>query len=145
MFCKFLPMTEEYEDLIIGWRSEFRYSCYDLNNNKTSLDELFDSDDFDSFVALSEDEEVIGFLECHFSDDSLKVGIGLVEDYMGRGIGFDFIVSSLEFIQDYYDYTGDTIQTVLRREDAHSVKVFERVGFSIIDENDEYVELEIDA
>jgi len=89
--------------------------------------------------------ETGGFLECHYSEDLLKVGIGLIEEYMGKGIGFDFIVSSLEFIQDYYDYTGDIIRTSLRREDAHSIKVFERVGFSIIDENDEYVELEIES
>ncbi|MBN2899814.1 MAG: GNAT family N-acetyltransferase [Clostridia bacterium] len=144
MMYEFRPMTEEYGDVVVSWKTPFRYACFDVDNHETTLDDLISSDVFDSFIALTPDDELVGFAECTFIDeDDLRVGIALMPDYQGKGIGFDFVESAIEFLQDYYEYVEGTITTLLMPEDKHAIEIFERVGFTVTSEDDDYVELEL--
>jgi len=140
---EFKPMTEEYGDIVVSWKTPFRYACFDVDNHETTLDDLISSSEFDSFVALTSDDELVGFVESTFIDEDMRVGIALMPEFQGKGLGFDFVETAIEYLQDYYDYMGGTITTTLMPEDRHAVEVFERVGFTITTEDGEHIELEL--
>ncbi len=143
MMYEFKPMTDEYGDVVVSWKTPFRYACFDVENHETTLDDLISSAEFDSFIALTPDDELVGFAECTFIDEDMRVGIALMPDFQGKGIGFDFVESALEYLQEYYEYMGGTITTTLMPDDTHAIEVFERVGFTITIEDKEHVELEL--
>lgn len=145
MVFGFLPITEEYADAILSWKYQSEYSCYDVDKNETSLEKLMTEEGFDFFVALINDEVLAGFVECSFDEEGiLEVGCALMPQFLGKGLGFDFVSNCIEYIVEYYDYSEDRIFTLLKPDDKHAIKVFERVGFTMTDESEEWVELSID-
>ncbi len=139
----FKPMTEEYGDVVVSWKTPFRYACFDVENHETTLDDLISSAEFDSFVALTPDDELVGFVECTFIDGEMRVGVALMPDFHGKGLGFDFVETAIEYLQDHYEYMDGTITTTLIPDDHHAIEVFQRVGFTITTEDHEHVELEL--
>lgn len=143
MMYDFKPMTEEYGDVVVSWKTPFHYACFDVDNHETTLDDLISSEAFDSFIALTPDDEIVGFAECTFIDEDMRVGIALMPDFQGKGLGFDFVETAIEYLQDFYDYFGGTITTLLMPEDKHAIEIFKRIGFTVTSEDGEHIELEL--
>ncbi len=142
----FDPISDEYADAIVSWKESDGYACYDAQGNETQLDDMLVSGEFDFFVAKSEAGELIGFIECTFDDDHImEIGCALVPEFLGQGLGCEFISACMEFVMDHFEYEKRMIKTLLKPGDTHAIKVYERVGFSVVDESGEWVELNIDV
>lgn len=142
----FEVMSEEYANSIVKWKESDGYACYDAQGNETELDEMLLSGEFEFFVVKSEAGQLIGFIETTFDDEGImEVGCALVPEYLGVGMGCDFISACMEYIIDYYGYGKPYIKTLLKPGDKHAIKVYERVGFSIVDESDEWTELNLEV
>ncbi|BEP29856.1 GNAT family N-acetyltransferase [Helicovermis profundi] len=140
----FRLIKDEDVDKIINWKNQNDYSCYDIEKNNVDLDRLLEKKSCEFFVALDEDEELAGFIECSFDeDDDIDMGCALLPDLLGKGLGFDFVSECVEFLIDYYQFSGESLYTILKSEDIHSRRIFERVGFSADDESNEWVKLSI--
>lgn len=140
----FRPINHDDAREIINYRYDGDYSFYDMEKTATDLDTLLNSDDFDFFIVESSDEEMVGFIEVAFIDDIMEMGAALVPEFMGKGLGYDYISSCVDYLIEYYDYSERQISTLIKPFDTHAIKIYERVGFTKIDENDEYVELNIE-
>jgi len=141
----FDPISEEYADAIVSWKESDGYACYDAEGNETELDDMLLSGEFDFFIVKTDSGELLGFVECTFDEnDIMEIGCALVPEFMGQGLGCEFISACMEFVQEHYDYGKETIKTLLKPGDVHAIKVYERVGFSVVDESDEWVELDIE-
>lgn len=141
----FDAISEEYADAIVSWKESDGYACYDAEGNKTKLDDMLVSGEFDFFVAKSESGELLGFVECTFDEEGvMEIGCALVPEFVGEGLGCEFISACMEFVTDHYDYDKRVVKTLLRPNDVHAIKVYERVGFSIVDESDEWIELDVE-
>ena len=142
---EFQPITEKYADEILSWKYQNEYSCYDTSKNESTLEKLMLEESIDFFAAIIDDDELAGFAEATFDENGvLEVGCGLLPSYLRRGLGFDFVSSCIEYLVEYFDYNKDHLFTLIKPEDKHAIKVFERVGFYISDESEEWVELTID-
>jgi len=140
------PMKDKYMDEILSWKSQSNYSCYDTDKNETSLESLISEGETDFFVALIDDVELAGFIECTFDEEEiLEVGCALMPEFVGKGLGFDFVSNCIEYLMEYYDYSQERIITVLKTKDKHARKVFERVGFLVTDESEEWIELSVNV
>jgi len=141
----FEPINEELADIVETWDFEGEYSCYDVNKNERSVENILNSDDFDTFLVKDEVEEPVGFLACTFDDN----GIVEMENFLspgmiGQGIGVDFISECIDFILDHYDYNQTILDLVVKASNEHSVKVYERAGFSVVDKCGEWIEMQIE-
>lgn len=140
------PIKDKYMDEILSWKSQSDYSCYDTEKNETNLESLIAEEGTDFFVALIDEVELAGFIECTFDDeDILEVGCALMPEFLGKGLGFDFVSNCIEYLMEHYDYNQDRIITILKTEDTHARKVFERVGFLVTDESEEWIELSVEV
>ena len=140
------PIKDKYMDEILSWKSQSEYSCYDTEKNETTLEGLISEEGTDFFVALIDEVELAGFIECTFDDeDILEIGCALMPEFLGKGFGFDFVSNCVEYLIEHYDYSQDRIITVLKTKDLHARKVFERVGFSVTDESEEWIELSVEV
>jgi len=140
----FDTISEQYADAIVSWKESDGYACYDAEGNKTELDDMLVSGEFSFFVAKSEAGELVGFIECTFDDEKvMEIGCALVPDFLGQGLGCEFISSCMEFVLDHFNYDQRVIKTLLKPGDIHAIKVYERVGFSVVDETEDWVELDI--
>lgn len=140
------PIKDKYMDEILSWKSQSDYSCYDTDKNETNLESLITEEGTDFFVALIDEVELAGFIECTFDDDDiLEVGCALMPEFLGKGLGFDFVSNCIEYLMEHYDYNQDRIITILKTKDVHARKVFERVGFLVTDESEEWIELSVEV
>lgn len=140
---RFELINEEFFDQLIQWHYEDEYSCYDMEDKLTTINKLFDLEEYDFFVGLGIDDEVIGYMECFFKDGVLEVGHGLNPMMIGQGLSYDFIESSIEFAVEYYDYTGEVIRILIEPFNKRAFKVYTRVGFTTVEETPSYVKMEL--
>lgn len=69
----------------------------------------------------------------HLDDETPSFAISLYKEYRGQGIGTQMMVKMLELLkQQGYERTSLAVQKA-----NYAVKMYEKVGFKIIDENDE--------
>ncbi len=146
MEFRFEKATELDADAIASWKQEEDYSCYDTDKNEIDLDVMLSSDAFDFFVALNDENERIGFVECTFDEEGiLEIGCALLPDHLGKGYGCPFIQSCLEHVVEFFDYGHTHIITLIRHTDEHAIKVYERAGFQVVDESEDWVEMSVEV
>jgi RimJ/RimL family protein N-acetyltransferase len=142
----FIPINEKYANKLLKIKEDDGYAVYDMDHHLTDIDNLLNNEEFDFFVGIDDDDEMVGFVECAFDDEGLlEVGCGLLRELMGHGFGFDFVSECIDYLVEHYDYGEPTIITYLKPNDLKTIKVFERVGFKITDESEEWIQLSIDV
>ncbi len=69
----------------------------------------------------------------HVDDETPSFAISLYEDYRGQGIGTQLMIKMLELLkQQGYERASLAVQKA-----NYAVRMYEKVGFRIVDENDE--------
>ncbi|MEC0091979.1 GNAT family N-acetyltransferase [Paenibacillus macquariensis] len=63
------------------------------------------------------------------NDKYIDLGLGLSPELTGKGIGLNFLTSSIHFIGE--QYKSSDIQLVVARYNERAIKVYERAGFII--------------
>ena len=140
---RFDKINENYFDQLVQWKYDNEFSCYDIEDRFTNIDNLFDKDGYDFFIGLNDDEEIVGYMECFFKDGLLEVGHGLNPVFIGKGMSYDFISSSIQFAVEYYDYIGEIIRILIEPFNEIAIKVYSRIGFTIANKTNEYVMMEL--
>jgi ribosomal-protein-alanine N-acetyltransferase len=141
MQFEFKPMNELYANEVVSWKYEGEYSVYDVDKNKTDIDDLLNSEEYHCFVAVDDYDEPLGFLECTFDEEVLEIANFLRPDLTGKGIGADFISACIDFSIEHFDYTGDSVKLIVQNFNRRAIKVYERIGFVVTQEDDDWVEM----
>ena len=145
MHFSFEPIDDDFADVVQTWNYEGDYYCYDTDKNRRSIDNILNTKDFDTFIVLDEIDEPVGFLACTFNDDGIvEMENFLSPDMLGKGLGVDFISECIDFVVDHYDYNQDVIDLVVESHNKRAIKVYERAGFTIVDECEDWVEMQIE-
>lgn len=140
----FEPINDELANIVEKWDFEVEYSCFDVDKNRRTLDDVLNSDDFETFLVLNEIREPIGFLACTFDEDGIIEMENLLgPKMMGQGLGVDFVSECIDFILEHYDYNQSIIDLVVESTNLHAIHVYERAGFSIVDKTGEWIEMQI--
>lgn len=141
MEFEFKPMSERYANSVVSWRYEGEYSVYDVDKNKADIDDMLNSDAYDCFVAVDEYDEPLGFLECTFDNGIMEITNFLRPDLTGKGLGSDFVTACIDFLIEHYDYTEDSVKLIVQHFNKRAIKVYQRIGFVVTDEGDDWVEM----
>lgn len=141
MQFEFKPMNERYANEVVSWKYEGEYSVYDVDKKKADIEDLLNSDDYTCFVAVDDYDEPLGFLECTFDDDILELANFLRPDLTGKGLGSDYVSACIDFLIEYYDYAGESIKLIVQNFNRRAIKVYERIGFVISDEGEDWIEM----
>lgn len=145
MHFTYEPINDDYANVVQTWNYEGDYLCYDLEKNHRSIDDILNSDDFDTFIVLDEIEEPVGFLACTIGDEGiLEMENFLSPEMLGKGLGVDFVSESIDFVLEHYDYSETVIDLVVESHNKRAIKVYERAGFTIVDECEDWVEMQIE-
>ncbi len=145
MHFTFTPIDEESAEVVRSWDYEADYVCYDTEKNRISIDQVIRHRRFTCFVVMDEAEEPVGFLAAAFDSDGIMEMVNFLNpDYVGEGIGQDFISECSDFVVEHFDYDKAAINLVVEPHNKRAVKVYERAGFFISDECDEWVEMQLE-
>jgi RimJ/RimL family protein N-acetyltransferase len=141
----FRPINEEDANVIISYKHGNDFQCFDSEKHASDIDTLLTMDGVDFFVAVNDDEDIIGFSEVTFDEDGIMEMSGaLLPEFAGEGLGYDFLTQCIDYLIDQYDYDKPNIVTLVKPEDRRAIKVFERVGFQLVEEDEEWIQLSID-
>lgn len=145
MEISFRPIRETDAEVIISYKHGNDYACFDSEKHQTDIDTLLSDPDVDIFVAVGEEDELLGFTEVAFDEEGvLEMSGALLPEFTGIGLGCNFITECINFLVEHYDYGGRTIRTLVLPGDRHSVKVLERVGFQVTENNEDWIELQLE-
>jgi len=145
MEITFRPMRERDAEVIISYKHGNDYACFDSEKNQTDIDSLLSDPNVDIFVAISEEDEILGFAEVAFDEDGiLEMSGALLPEFTGMGLGCNFITECVNFLVEHYDYAGGAIRTLIQPGDRHAKKVLERVGFQLTETSEDWAEMQIE-
>lgn len=146
MNFNFRPIDDEFAEIVQSWDYDNKYVCYDIEKNRVPIDRVLKSDDFQCIIALNDEDEPIGFLAVIFDDDgNMEMENFINPEYVGFGIGVDFISESVDYVVEHFDYDGPSISLIVEPHNKRAIKVYERAGFQIYDECEDWVEMQIDV
>ena len=125
----FIPEGVEPPDKDIIEKPELRVYTEDFGCNKG-----------DYCLVAETDDKVVGAVWTrimndygHVDDDTPSFAISLYKDYRGQGIGTQLMVKMLELLKENdYKRASLTVQKAY-----YAMKMYEKVGFKIVDENEE--------
>lgn len=130
-------MEEEYAKEIANWKYSGNYSLYSLTENEETIRELMDGN---HYVFLTMDKrEIVGFfcvgesarvpiIEKDVYDNLfLDVGLGMRPDLCGRGLGYNFMLTGLDFLAERYKTNSFRLSVVSKN--IRAIKLYNKVGF----------------
>ena len=102
--------------------------------------EGFGNSKADNAIVAEDDGKVVGAVWTrimndygHVDDDTPSFAISLYKEYRGQGIGTDLMKEMLELLKTQgYEKASLAVQKA-----NYAVKMYEMVGFEVVDENDE--------
>lgn len=135
-----VPMNEKYAREISNWKYTGQYNLYSFSNNEETIEELMNGT---YYVYLTMNKsEIIGYFcigesariptleEYIYDEEYLDIGLGMRPDLCGKGLGYNFLLSGLEFLGEKYNKKKFRI-TVLSKN-IRAIKLYIKIGFEEI-------------
>ncbi|WP_079479078.1 GNAT family N-acetyltransferase [Halobacillus salinus] len=146
MHFEFTPITMEYVKEIDGWD----FSGFAEEVMMTPYFESYEKDKSlkgpagcDGFVAIREGEPV-GLFEFNLKGNRLEIGLALRPDLVGKGSGADYVRQGIAFGVQYYDSNIDVVELVVDASNKAAIRVYEKVGFTRIEEDENEIEMKME-
>lgn len=140
MNIKFKKPTENDARDIVTWKYEGIYSFYD--NDKTEAKKNWASNihnEENAFAMYNEENDLIG--NCGFDydeeDDIFTLGVQMRPSLTGKGFGAEVVEAILKFGKETYKF--NELDLIVAKFNKRAIKVYEKLGFKIIDEFTWYV------
>ena len=126
---RFRQMEDEEATQISGWHYESPYDFYNATTDQEDLQELLDpkrrKDTY--FSVFDEGGVLVGFFQFESDGTTVDVGLGMMPDLTGKGLGVDYLLAGLEFARRRYSPERFTLSVATFNERA--ILVYERAGF----------------
>jgi RimJ/RimL family protein N-acetyltransferase len=133
-----VPMTEEFAQQIATWKYEGEYAFYSHTNNPELVCHLMNGEYYavlDSnktlygYYCFGESSQIPTVEEHVYEAAALDIGLGMRPDRCGKGAGYDFVKSGIEFARDRFGPNAFRLSVAAFNQRA--IKVYEKVGFRI--------------
>jgi len=109
--------------VLAGWRYPPPYDFYDGDVDPVLNPERF-------YGAFDEAGDLIGFYYFEPKPPDLDYGLGLRPDLTGRGLGFEFFATGLDFARERFEPERVFLHVAEFNERAR--RVYERAGFRVV-------------
>ncbi|KUP09612.1 ribosomal-protein-alanine acetyltransferase [Bacillus coahuilensis m2-6] len=124
---------EQAEEIAYNWHYEQEYDFYDMEADNEDLEEFLNPvTRGNNMFSVSEDNVLVGFLSV--SEETLstfEIGLGMRPDLTGQGMGQNFLVGCIEFVQKKFSPRILTLSVATFNQRA--IKVYKKVGFKEIE------------
>lgn len=139
MLLQYTDMDKERAETIASWTYEPPYSMYSMDSDEESIAELLNGEYFYvqdeegalvGFICTGSSARVPGGYEAGIYDDqdAVDLGLGLKPELTGRGTGYGFLLSALQFIEKLHGEKA--LRLVVAAFNQRAINVYERAGFS---------------
>lgn len=146
MQFQFTPITINYLKEIDSWNYEGFVEDVLMAPYFDSLKEsgtLIGPGGCDGFVALL-DEKPVGLFEFIVEGSTMEIGLALKPSLVGKGYGISYVRQGIEFGRHYYQETITDIQLVVDEQNKAAIRVYEKVGFTIVERQDNEIKMRIE-
>ncbi|MBS4538469.1 GNAT family N-acetyltransferase [Clostridium sp. D2Q-11] len=125
----FKPMRIQEAEEIVNWHYAGDYSFYDMKSDKEDLDEFLEPSNWeDTYFTVYKDKELIGFFSFNrMVDETVEIGLGIKPSLTGKGLGYEFIISGLEFAKNRYN--TDKFSLAVATFNQRAIKAYKKIGF----------------
>ncbi|SET52857.1 ribosomal-protein-alanine N-acetyltransferase [Salinibacillus kushneri] len=130
MTYQFDVMTQEQaEHIAYKWHYDGIYSFYDMEADQEDLAEFLDSNKRGySMFAVTKENDLVGFFSANqVGEDNVDIGFGMRPDLTGRGYGYHFLQTGLEFVIEIYHPKIITLSVATFNQRA--IKLYKKLGF----------------
>lgn len=133
MNFNFKKMQKKYAKEILKWHYDGKYSFYDMEFDKEDLEdflEIIENDNWDNYyVAVDEEENLIGMFTYNFNMDVMEIGLGLKPSLTGKGIGEHYVKAGIEYGLLELGFEGKQIKLSVANFNNRAIKVYKKIGF----------------
>ena len=133
MNFNFEKMQKKYAKEILKWHYDGKYSFYDMEFDKEDLEdflEIIENDNWDNYyVAVDEEENLIGMFTYNFNMDVMEIGLGLKPSLTGKGIGEHYVKAGIEYGLLELGFKGKQIKLSVANFNTRAIKVYKKIGF----------------
>ncbi|MBH0167078.1 GNAT family N-acetyltransferase [Fictibacillus sp. 7GRE50] len=129
----FQVMTQEQaEEIAFQWHYDGEYSFYNMESDRDDLAEFINQEKRgESVYSVLNNNELIGFFSVNKADERIyDIGLGMRPDLTGKGIGFKFLKSGIEFVKSEYKPKKITLSVATFNQRA--INVYGKMGFKEI-------------
>lgn len=130
------PMTLECANIVSQWVYPSPYSIYSFEKNDETISELMNSE---YFICKDEKHNVIGYF-CFgasaqipaneknvYSTDILDIGLGLMPDLCGRGLGLSFIQAGMDYAKQVLH--AKELRLTVALFNHRAIALYKKAGF----------------
>ncbi len=124
------PMTVEAAKQICSWRYEPPYDVYDYLTYETALDEqsaITKTENADNYLCFWNNDTLVAYTSIISKDDKVYVGIGVVPQFCGQGMGETYLNQTI--IECKRRYSGKEIWVQVRSWNERAIKCYLKCGF----------------
>jgi len=131
-----VPMSIDYAAQIAGWEYENKYSIYSFHQDDDTIEELMNGE---YYAYLEQHNELSGYF-CFgksariptvendaYALEILDVGLGMNPTLCGKGYGYSFVKSGLDFAQASFDIKQ--LRLTVAEFNTRAIRVYEKIGF----------------
>ena len=136
MRYNFVSMNKEYShEISHNWKYSGIYSFYDMTADEEDLKDFLNEGNWDGhyFAVLNEESELIGFYSFHFEDEILWLGLGLKPELSGVGLGYEFVISGMNFVIENLNYRKNYVMLAVAYFNKRAIRLYEKIGFQSIE------------
>lgn len=136
MNYKFVPMNKKYAyEIAYNWKYNGIFSFYDMTADEEDLKHFLNEENWDGnyFGVLNEECELIGFYSFDFEDDIMWLGFGLNPELTGRGLGYEFVISGINFAVENFNYRKNYVMLAVALFNKRAIRLYEKIGFEPIE------------
>lgn len=131
-----VPMNKDYAVRIAGWTYENEYSVYSFSQNEETLRELMNGeyyayadreDNLSGYFCFGKSAQIPTVQEDIYTPGFLDMGLGMNPVLCGKGYGYTFVESGLDFAKSNFDVRQ--VRLTVAEFNIRAIHLYKKIGF----------------
>jgi [ribosomal protein S18]-alanine N-acetyltransferase len=133
-----IPMSIHYAIQISEWTYENGYSIYSFHQNDDTVNELMNGEyyvcldrynDLSGYFCFGKSAQIPTIEKNVYELEMLDIGLGMKPILCGRGYGYSFVKSGLDFAKG--DFNVKQIRLTVAAFNTRAIRIYEKIGFQL--------------
>jgi len=133
-----IPMSIDFAAQIAGWTYENEYSIYSFHQDDDTVKELMNGeyyaclDQFDNlsgYFCFGTSAQIPTIEKGVYTPEMLDMGLGMKPALCGKGYGYSFVKSGLDFAQSNFHIKQ--IRLTVAAFNTRAIRIYEKLGFTL--------------
>ena len=132
-----VKMDRECAREVASWKYGGKYSLYSFSDSEETVEELVGGNYY-AFMTMNK-QEIIGYFVVGkdarvdleekeiYSEDYIDLHLGLRPDLCGKGLGYNFLMSGMEYFEE--EFKNNRFRITVIAKNKRAIKLYEKAGF----------------